>query len=161
MGSKRIRAVRESLAGRHRLGHHTRTQYYLDRPISQISLQELLEIDAQYRRLAEVGKLPRIAPRRFNPTGDAWLPILHTEREDRHYTALYSNTARAHEFGMTHDWVVIYRDDDVDHSRWTVITARFGALRGKRVVRGREEECVEYYRRVSDDPRQQATLFEL
>ena len=160
MGSKRIRAVRESLAGRHVLEHRKQTRYYVDQPISQIPVRELLDIDAEYRRLAELGKLPRIAPRRFNPTGDAWLPVLHTERAERHYTALYSNTARAHEFGMTHDWVVIYRDDHDDHSRWTVITARFGLLRGKRVVRGREEECAEYYERMALRPHHQTTLFE-
>ena len=116
--------------------------------MSQVPVQELLEIDAQYRRLADLGKLPRIAPRRFNPTGDAWLSVLHTERADRHYTALYSNTARAHEFGMTHDWVVIYLEDHNrpgEHGRWTVITSTFGKLRGRRIVRGRESECGEFY----------------
>ena len=29
--------------------------------------------------------------------GTAWLPVLHTSRAERHYTALYSNTARAPE----------------------------------------------------------------
>ena len=76
--------------------------------------------------MAKQGKLPRIAPRRFNPTGDAWLPVLHTQRDGRHYTALYSNTARAHELGTTHDWVVIYRDDDQHSGSWTAITASFG-----------------------------------
>lgn len=159
MGSKRIRAVRESLAGRHALAHRKQTHYYVDQPVSQVAVQELLEIDATYRRLADLGKLPRIAPRRFNPTGAAWLPVLHTEREARHYTALYSNTARAHEFGTTHDWVVIYRDDHNDHSRWTVITARYGPLRGKRVVRGREVECADHYERVLRQQRQ-GTLFD-
>ena len=68
-------------------------------------------------------------------------------RGDRHYTALFSNTARAHEFGATHDWVVIYRDDDADHSRWTVITASYGCLRGRRIIRGRERECEAHYAR--------------
>ena len=89
--------------------------------------------------------LPRIAPRRFNPTREAWLPVLHTERAGRHYTALYSNTARAHELGTTHDWVVIYLDDHDHHGRWTVITSAFGALRGRRIVRGREHECAAHY----------------
>jgi DNA polymerase (family X) len=56
----------------------------------------LLEIDRAYRQKADVGELPRIAPRRFNPTGEAWLPIWHTERGSWHFTAAYSNTARAH-----------------------------------------------------------------
>ena len=53
-------------------------------------------------------KLATIAPRRFNPTGESWLPVLHTSRGDWHVTALYSNTARAHELGRTRDWVVLY-----------------------------------------------------
>jgi len=40
---------------------------------------------------------------------------------------------------------VIYRDDDADHGRWTVITANYGRLRGRRIVRGREEECAAHY----------------
>lgn len=60
-------------------------------------------------------------------------------------TALFSNTARAHELGTTHDWVVIYRDDHEGHRRWTVITARFGSLRDRRIVRGREAECATHY----------------
>jgi putative hydrolase len=108
-------------------------------------IAELLDVDEEYRRLADLDRLPRIAPRRFNPEGKAWLPILHTRRDARHYTALYSNTARAHELGTTHDWVVIYRDDAGDHGQWTVITAGLGKLKGKRVVRGRESECAAHY----------------
>ena len=115
----------------------------------QIPVAELLDIDDQYRRLARQGKLPRIAPRRFNPTGEAWLPVLHTERGDRHYTALFSNTARAHELGTTHDWVIIYRDDNNDHGRWTVITAHYGRVRGHRVIRGREQECEAHYKNTA------------
>jgi DNA polymerase (family 10) len=142
MGNKRIQAVRESLAGRFhpRWRRAVATQGDQD----QVPVKELLEVDGEYRRLAAQGRLLRIAPRRFNPTGEAWLPVLHTQRGTRHYTALFSNTARAHEFGTTHDWVVIYRDDD-DHGRWTVITAQYGRLRGHRIVRGREPECVRYY----------------
>jgi putative hydrolase len=106
---------------------------------------ELLDIDQQYRRLAELDRLPKIAPRRFNPERKAWLPILHAHRDARHYTALFSNTARAHELGTTHDWVVIYRDDSGDHGQWTVITAGLGKLKEKRVVRGRETECLAHY----------------
>lgn len=60
-------------------------------------------------------------------------------------TALYSNTAHAHELGMTKDWVVIYRDDRDGAGQWTVVTARYGSLRGKRIVRGREAECDAFY----------------
>ena len=46
-----------------------------------------------YREKAAAGRLVKIAPRRFNPSRVAWLPILHTERGPRHYSALFSNTA--------------------------------------------------------------------
>ena len=153
MGCKRIRAVRESLAGRFALVRHDgsieRSEQMTDVPIA-----ELLEVDAQYRRLAKQDKLPRIAPRRFNPTHAAWLPVLHTRRDDRHYTALFSNTVRAHEMGTTHNWVVIYRDDH-EHGRWTVITAKYGALRGHRIVRGRENDCKAYFSKLRNRPPKQ------
>lgn len=144
LGEKRVRAVRESLAGRFARRRDGRARSSPAAAEQPAPVAELLDIDREYRRKAELDRLPRIAPRRFNPTHQAWLPILHTQRGDRHYTALFSNTARAHEMGTTHDWVVIYRDDD-DHGRWTVITARFGRLRGLRIVRGAERECEAYY----------------
>lgn len=101
----------------------------------------LLEIDAQYRQQAAAGELPKIAPKRFNPEGRAWLPILHAEREGWHFTALFSNTARAHELGRTDDWVVIYfYDDDHQEGQCTVVTETRGPREGERVVRGREDE---------------------
>ncbi len=93
--------------------------------------------------------MPQIAPKKNNPTREAWLPILHTERGERHYTAMYSNTAHAHELGMNTDWVVIYLEEhqnDGKHGRWTVITSQFGKLRGKRIVGGREKDCREYFK---------------
>jgi putative hydrolase len=106
----------------------------------------LLAVDAEYRDKAAAGALPTIAPRRFNPDGSAWLPILHTERGGWHFTALYSNTARAHELGRTGDWVVLYfYDDHHQEGQHTVVTETRGPLAGRRVVRGREGECREYY----------------
>lgn len=102
----------------------------------------LLDVDREYRDKAAAGALPRIAPRRFNPAGDAWLPILHADRDGWHFTALFSNTARAHELGRTHDWVVIYfYDDHHEEGQATVVTETSGPLQGRRVVRGREAEC--------------------
>jgi hypothetical protein len=145
MGEKRLRAVRDSLAGRFRRPPPVAAAPAADSP----PVAELLDIDEEYRRKAAQDQLLRIAPRRFNPTGEAWLPILHTRRDGRHYTALFSNTARAHELGTTRDWVVIYRDDDGGDGRWTVITARMGKLKGKRIVRGREAECEAHYRALN------------
>jgi hypothetical protein len=148
IGRKRVQAVREVIAGRSRYRPTMSAPSPSPAaPADQPPVEELLGVDAEYRRKAAADRLVRIAPRRFNPTGTAWLPILHTTRGDRHYTALYSNTARAHELGTTHDWVVIYRDDATD-GRWTVITSQFSDLKGRRIVRGREEECRELYDRT-------------
>lgn len=109
-------------------------------------VSELLDVDREYRRGVRRGTLPRIAPRRFNPKGEAWLPLLHTTRDGRSYTALFSNTERAHRLGRTHDWVVLYyRDRDGRERRSTVVTEFREPLRGKRVVRGRERECAAHY----------------
>ena len=77
----------------------------------------------------------------FPPTRSAWLPVLHTQRGRTHYTALFSNTAHAHELGAIQDWVVIYRDDAHGAGQRTLVTAHYGHLKGKRIVRGREAEC--------------------
>jgi hypothetical protein len=102
----------------------------------------LLDVDREYREKAAAGLLRRIAPKRFNPSGEAWLPILHTVRGPWHFTALYSNTALAHQLGRTGDWVVIYFHRDArPEGRRTIVTETQGPARGCRVVRGREGEC--------------------
>jgi len=140
-GAKRLAGVRDSLAGRLGRVRHTLSNAHRDPP----SIAEILDVDAQYRRDAEQGRLKLIAPRRFNPEGKAWLPVLHTQRGDRHYTALFSNTARAHEAHRTDDWVVLYFDGSTGERQCTVITAMRGPLAGERIVRGREEECLAHY----------------
>jgi hypothetical protein len=76
----------------------------------------------------------------------AWLPVLHTERGDWHFTALYSNTGRAHELRRTRDWVVIYfYDGDHRERQRTVVTETRGPLAGRRVVRGSEADCAGHY----------------
>jgi len=139
IGRRRVAAIRASLAvllaRPRRAGRATS-----EAPAAGM----LLDVDEEYRLRSERGELPLIAPRRFNPEGRAWLPVLHTERDGWHFTALYSNTARAHDLGRTHDWVVIYYcDRDHQESQCTVVTEFRGPLRGKRVVRGREQECGE------------------
>ena len=134
-GRKRVAGIRDSLA--HRLGRVRPAPIPDD---GAPSAAELLDVDREYREKADAGVLTLIAPRRFNPTHAAWLPVLHTSRGTRHYTALFSNTARAHRHGRTHDWVVIYWDDGQGERQCTVITAERGPLRGTRIVRGREDQ---------------------
>lgn len=106
----------------------------------------LLDVDALYRSRAAEGKLRKIAPKRFNPEGEAWLPIMHAREGDWHFTALYSNTELAHRLGRTADWVVIYfQKGEGPEGRSTVVTEMRGDLSGKRVVRGREADCADHY----------------
>ncbi|HYX66185.1 MAG TPA: hypothetical protein VE935_18350 [Burkholderiales bacterium] len=113
------------------------------------SVQVLLDVDREYREKAKAGALRLIAPRRMNPEGKAWLPVLHTRYGPWHFTALFSNTERAHELHRVYDWVVVYFSDaDGEEGQFTVVTERRGTLTGRRVVRGREPECARYYRSV-------------
>lgn len=137
-GERRVAAVRDALAAR--LSRRLRASPVA--PVPEPSVDELLGVDREYRAASATGRLPRIAPRRFNPSRRRWLPVMHTWRNGRHYTALYSNSARAHKLGKTDDWVVLYVDDPHGERRYTVVTAPAGPMRGWRVVRGREAECL-------------------
>jgi putative hydrolase len=141
-GEKRLAGIRDSLA--HRLGRVR----IAEASHAPVPVRELLEVDREYREKAAAGTLPKIAPRRLNPKRESWLPVLHTQRGGRHYTALFSNTPRAHRLSMTRDWVVLYHDDGAGERQHTVLTATRGPLTGKRVVAGREEECAPYYARA-------------
>ena len=136
-GEKRLAAIRDTLA--HRLGRIRRGTPSSGTPEPPVA--ELLDVDAEYRARASSGTLPTIAPRRLNPNHDRWLPVLHTTRGPRHYTALFSNTPRAHALGATRDWVILYYDDGSGERQCTVVTAHHGPLEGRRIVRGREREC--------------------
>lgn len=149
IGPRRAAALRAAVGAmlggsRPRLRDHTRPEP----PVAA-----LLDVDREYREAAAAGRLPTIAPRRFNPSGQAWLPILHTERDHWQITALFSNTGRAHELAKTRDWVVIYFHTDArDEGQRTVVTETHGALVGRRVVRGREGECRGYYEGLPRSP---------
>jgi len=152
-GTRRIQAVRNSLAG---ILSHSAQRRKRERveageirpPVGPPPIEVLLAVDEEYRTRASAGELKTIAPRRFNPEGEAWLPIYHTDRDGWSFTAMYSNTARAHELAKTHDWVVIYHERDGDEGQVTVVTESSGPLAGKRVVRGREAECRRYYAKL-------------
>lgn len=143
--SKKIALVKSWLA--HVLGYRrTRSEPEPQQTIAEPPVALLLKIDGQYRKKAQAGELPTIAPKRFNPNGEAWLPIMHATQKGWHFTALYSNTARAHQLERVKDWVIISFHDDLHHEgQHTVVTETRGAATGKRVVRGREKECLEYY----------------
>jgi DNA polymerase (family 10) len=151
-GEERVRAARMSLAGMLSSAAQRRRRHAGADDASSVGEEQerppvgaLLDVDAEYRRRARADELRKIAPKRFNPEGEAWLPIMDAERDGWHFTALYSNTARAHDLGTIHDWVVLYYDRNGEESQATVVTETHGSLEGKRVVRGREAECREYY----------------
>ncbi|MDH3224176.1 MAG: helix-hairpin-helix domain-containing protein [Gemmatimonadota bacterium] len=154
IGPRRRRAIRDLLAVR--LGRAARrrrrrrrvlseSRGHAQPPVFEPHVETILEVDEEYRRRAAAGTLRRIRPKRFNPEGKAWLPVYHTERRGWWFTALYSNTRRAHALGRTRDWVVVFYERDGHEDQSTVVTEYRGELAGRRVVRGREMECYEHY----------------
>ena len=91
IGPRRAAMLRAALAER-----LSRTRRWTPAPDDNArpDIAMLLDVDREYRDKAAHGSLQKIAPKRFNPSGEAWLPILHTERDAWHFTALFSNTAR-------------------------------------------------------------------
>ena len=150
IGPRRAAMLRATLAGmlaRTRRARHQRAV--------EPGVDLLLDVDREYREKAERGALPKIAPRRFNPSGETWLPILHTERGDWRFTALFSNTALAHALRRVRDWVVIYfHEDSGPEGQRTVVTETRGPLAGQRVVRGREAECFALPDPAGEPPRE-------
>lgn len=141
IGRRRAASIRLALA--EMLGR-VRPRWPVDRQEPAIDL--MLGVDREYRDKAATDVLPKVAPKRFNPKHEAWLPVLHARRGSWDFTALYSNTARAHELGRVKDWVVLYfHVAGKPEMQRTVVTEKRGALRGKRVVRGREAECRQHY----------------
>lgn len=144
VGPKKLQGIVDSLTAR--LGRVRKPpQVAATHTTREPSIDELLDADREYREAAQAGRLQRIAPHRFNPKKEAWLPILHTQRGARHYTALFSNSALAHQFKKTRDWVILYYDDGHGERQCTVITSHQSPFSGKRIVRGREEDCASYY----------------
>ncbi len=150
VGAKKASTIAAALAGMLGGRRYRQSARLQDRP----TVEALLAVDEEYRRRAARGELATIAPRRFNPNHERWLPILHAREGGWEFTALFSNTKRAHELGKTRDWVVIYYHRDHREDQCTVVTATAGPLLGQRVVRGRESEC--RARKLAADARRQS-----
>lgn len=141
VGVRRAVAIKGALTDR--LGHR-RFQRPLGSGGPPVAL--LLDVDREYREKASANALRKIAPKRFNPTGEAWLPVLHVSRGDWQFTVLFSNTQRAHELEKTGDWVVVYFHTDAEpEAQCTIVTEIHGPLEGCRVIRGREGDCIAFY----------------
>lgn len=152
IGKRKVQGLKDSLAGilsrsNRRMARRIRflEKIHQDDIVFHPHVSIVLDVDDEYRRKANMGGLKTIVPKRFNPEKKSWLHILHTEREGWHFTAMFSNTARAHELGRTNDWVVIYYEQDGHENQRTVVTEHQGILKGRRVVRGHEAECLKYY----------------
>jgi len=144
IGPKKLQGIIDSLTAR--LGRVRQSAgRTTGRPTAEPPVEELLDVDREYCEAAQAGRLQKIAPHRFNPKKEAWLPILHTQRGTRHYTALFSNSALAHQLKKTRDWVILYYDDNDGERLCTVITSHQTPFSGKRIARGREEDCAAYY----------------
>lgn len=140
MGKRRVDSIRHSLS---EMLARRRPRGALSAS-SLPSVDDVLAVDHTYRKTADF--LPTIKPRRFNETGRTRIPILHTERGPWRFTAMFSNTASAHKYGRTRDWVVIYFDrEDHPEGQITVVTLHGGPLDGRRVIRGREKACAQHY----------------
>lgn len=147
LGTDRIKGLgprrRETIAAvlSERLGRPVLRSGRSNAPVPSVEM--VLQVDAMYREGAAAGQLRTIAPKRFNPTGEKWLPIMHARHDNWHFTALFSNTELAHRAGKTDDWVVIYHQAEGQaEGRCTVITETHGPMAGERVVRGRESEHI-------------------
>lgn len=159
-GPRRVRAIRDSLEHLLRFSgaRRARAANAAQRDVVLPDVGVLLEMDRQYREGARRGELRRIAPRRFNPEHRAWLPVLHREIDGWSLTAMFSNTARAHELGRTADWVVVYFEYDGVDGQCTVVTERQGPQSGRRVIRGREAECSRFYESNPNSPNAAASV---
>jgi ribosomal protein S13 len=149
IGERRAASIRALLA--ERLGHR-RVRRQPSERVPPVSL--LLDVDTEYRSKAREGVLRKIAPKRFNPDGTAWLPVLHTRRGSWQFTVLFSNTERAHELDKTSDWVVVYYHWEAEpEDQCTLVTETRGPLTGRRVVRGREGDCIAHYAQADAEAR--------
>lgn len=141
VGPRRLAMLRASLGQMLARIRSVRTM-----PADEPPVDVLLEVDREYRTKAARNELRKIAPKRFNPKAEAWLPILHTTRDTWHFTVLFSNTARAHDLGKVSDWVIVYfHANNGGESQRTIVTETRGVLAGQRVVRGRERQCLSFY----------------
>ncbi len=141
INERRQSMIRETLTS---MLSDTRRIYHLEKNGPDIST--LLKIDEIYRKKVKEGSLKTISPRRFNPSGKAWLPVFHYQDKHWQFTVMFSNSERAHRLHRQNDWVIIIASDNTHHEfHRTIVTETSGSLKGKRVVRGYESECMKHY----------------
>lgn len=110
-----------------------------------------MRLDEEYREQAAAGVLPTVALPRDDPDREAWVPLWRVDADDFHFTVRFSTTRLAHDLDEMRDWVVVSWDRDGKAGHATVVTEYRGPLRGRRVVRGREHECLALRARAADE----------
>lgn len=154
LGRRKVQGIRDTLSGILSKASRRRARRlrWLEHEMRELDLHKpgvelVLESDREYREKAARGELKKIAPKRFNPLGEKWLPIYHKEKDGWAFTVLYSNSPLAHKLGRMRDWIIVYYEKDGEEDQCTVVTEWQGRLSGRRVIRGRETECLDYYSR--------------
>ena len=152
LGRRKVQGIKDTLSGilSRSSRRRARRLRWLEHEMRELEVEKpgvdlLLEADREYREKAALGELKQIAPKRFNPAGEKWLPIYHKEKDGWSFTVLFSNSPLAHKLGKMRDWVIVYYERDGEEDQCTVVTEWQGLLSGRRVIRGRERECIEYY----------------
>lgn len=159
LGKRKVQGIKDALTAILSRSSRLRARRlrWLEHEMKELDLGKpgvdlILEADREYREKAALGELRKIAPKRFNPSGEKWLPIYHKEKDGWSFTLLYSNSPLAHKLGRMKDWVIVYYERDGEEDQCTVVTEWQGRLSGRRVIRGREGECIDYYgRRGSEE----------
>jgi hypothetical protein len=94
---------------------------------------ELLAVDTAFRE--------QVRRHREGGGDEAWLPPFRLERGGWRFRARFARTALAARIAATQDWVEVHFENEDNTGQRTVVTETRGDLSGRRVVRGREQEC--------------------
>ena len=94
-----------------------------------------------------------VAADRADHTRGAWLPTWQVAESGWTFTVRFSATRAAQRMGRTHDWVVVEWERGKERDQATLVTEYRGPLSGRRVVRGRERECLRWW---ADETRRRA-----
>jgi len=133
-------------ANRFRVAAYRRAANRINDQAQDEAVRILSKEDDFLEKLPDIGQRLAGTIREFVHAGRiGLLDHLEGQIEPERLFMTVPNTARAHELGKTHDWVVIYGYRDGEETQHTVVTEQRGPLAGRRVVRGRESECMQYF----------------
>ena len=104
----------------------------------------LLRIDGQFREQAG----------RSDPVAGQWTATWRLTKGSWDFVVRFSDSKSARQMGRTRDWVVVEWERGDERDQATIVSEYRGPLTGRRVVRGRERECLSWW---SEETRRQAT----